>query len=311
VAVLSSDDLIPQIANMNTFMMAASALIFLPFWKVHAAVVTFLVPSKKKQPKPSFLNEELLEVPERAILASIDELRRAIDVCRVNYAFLAEVMLLGASASMLRQIKLNENVVNEIKAHMKSYFDQLAGRRLSRRQIMLMQEISRCMSDIERIGDHIDKISDISVRREKDESARFDEETLDSIFVLYRKTGEILGLARDSLYPEQREDHDYKAAVDGLLKAREEYSAASQAAKELLGDEVSEHRIAQIAALFYREYLATFDRIVKHTDSIAISRQAPDFVIKDRKLDHAAKPAPAVDIPEPVVIKDYLKHYRA
>jgi len=309
VAVFSSNDLIHQIANMNTFMMAAGALIFLPLWKVHAAVVTYIIPSKAKQPKPSFLNSELLDTPERAILAGIDELRRAIDVCRVNYGLLAEVILLGATPAMLRQIKLNEDVVNEIKANMKSYFDQLASRRLSRRQIMLMQEISRCMSDIERIGDHIDKISDISVRREKDEAARFDEETLNSIFELYRKTGDILGLARDSLYPEQREDHDYKVAVEGLLEARRDYSAASQAAKELLGDEVSEHRIAQIAALFYREYLATFDRIVKHTGSIAISRQDPDFVIKDRKLDKAAKPAPNIEIPVPVDIEDYLQNH--
>jgi len=305
--LVSSDDLIHQIANTHTLVMVCGALVFLPFWKVYAIVVRFLTPSKMKAPKPSCLDMLLLDTPERAVLAGIDELRRAIDVCRVNYDLLAEVILLGASPAMLRQIKLNENVVNEIKANMKDYFDQLANRKLSRRQIMLMQEISRCMSDIERIGDHIDKISDISVRREKDLTARFDEETLNSIFDLYRKVNIILGLARDSLYPEQREDRDYHVAVVKLLEARENYKYASRKAKELLGDEVTEHRIAQIAALFYREYLATFDRIIKHTQSIAISRQDPDFVIKDRKLDKASKPVPELDIPEPVIIKDYLQ----
>ncbi len=220
---------------------------------------------------------------------------------------MAVIILLGDTPAMLRQIKLNEAVVNEIKANMKDYFDQLANRKLSRRQIMLMQEISRCMSDIERIGDHIDKISDISVRRGKDLTARFDEETLNSIFDLYSKVGSILGLARDSLYPEQREDRDYHVAVAKLLEAREDYKYASRKAKELLCDEVTEHRIAQIAALFYREYLATFDRIIKHTQSIAISRQDPDFMIKDKKLNKAAKPVPDLDIPKPVAIKDYLQ----
>jgi len=305
--LFSSDDLIRQIANTHTVVMVCGALIFLPLWKVHAVVVRFLTPSKMKPAKPSCLDTALLDRPERAILAGIDELRRAIDVCRVNYDLLAEIILLCGTSAMLRQIKLNETVINEIKANMKDYFGQLTNYKLSRRQIMLMQEISRCMSDIERIGDHIDKISDVSIRRKKYITARFDEETLNSIFDLYRKVNNILGLARDSLYPNQREDRDYHAAVVNLLEAREEYKYASRKAKELLGDEVSERRIVQIAALFYRDYLATFDRIVKHTQSIAISRQDPDFVIKERKLDKAAKPVPELDIPKPVVIKYYLQ----
>lgn len=309
VALFSSHDLIHQTANMNTFMMASSALLFLPFSKLYAKLVRLLTPSKMKQPKPSFLHEELLDKPERAIAAAVDELRRAIDVCLVNHHLLAEVMLLGANPRMLRQIKRNEEVVNEIKANLKLYFSRLTKNRLSRRQIMLMQEILRCMSDIERIGDHIDKIADISVRRERYTAARFDEETLNTIFVLYRKTGDILALTRGSLYPIASDRHDYRGAVAKLDAAREDYEKASRDARGLLGDEVSDHRITQIAALFFREYLAAFDRIVKHTSAIAIARQDPDFVIKDGKLDHPAKPAPKIELPAPVDIEEYLRNH--
>jgi phosphate:Na+ symporter len=309
VSVVSSHDLIHQTANMNTFMMTCSALLFLPFTKLYARLVRFLTPSRMKQPKPSFLREELLDRPERAIAAAIDELRRAIDVCLVNHHLLAEVMLLGATQSMLRQIKRNEDVVNEIKANLKLYFSRLTRHKLSRRQIMLMQEILRCMSDIERIGDHIDKIADISVRREKYLAARFDEETLNKIFSLYRKTGDILALTRGALYSDNTDAHDYKVAVAKLATVRADYEVASHGARGLLGDEVSEHRITQIAALFFREYLAAFDRIVKHTAAIAIARQRPDFVIKDGKLDRAASPAPDIALPAPVDIETYLRNH--
>ena len=302
----SAQGLIHQIANINTIMVLGSALTMLPFWRGLAALVCNLSPSREKPPQPSFLATDLLDTPERAIMASIDELRRAMDICRFNYDMVAEVILLGAPPAELRRIKLNEKVINEIKAHLKSYFDQLAKRELSRRQLMLMQEVLRCMSDIERIGDHIDKLSDISMRRGREDFARFDEDTLNTIFVLYRKVGHILQLTRESLYPALNREHDYRRAVTELLEARDDYRSASQQAKALLGDEVSDHRISQIAALFYREYIATFDRIVRHTASIAISRQAPHFRIKDRKLDKSAPPAPDFKVPPPVDIEEYL-----
>ncbi len=299
----SSDDLIHQIANLHTLVMTAGALLVLPFWKLHAMLVRFLTPSRKKPPTPSHLDPKLLKMPERAILATIDELRRAVGICRKTYGLLARIILLRTKPATLRQIKLNEDVINEIKFHMKAYLSQLTHRQLSRRQVMLIQEVSRCMSDIERIGDHLDKISDTSVRREKETVARFDEDTMRSLFSLYRKTANILRLVRDSLRPDQQ---DFQQAAKVLLDARDDYVRASQAAKDDLGDEVAEHRIAPIAALFYRDYLASFDRIVKHARAIALAQQKPDFRIKQKKLLRAEKRATTPELPAPIDRDDFL-----
>ena len=61
-----------------------------------------------------------------------------------------------------------------------------------------------------------------------------------------------------------------------------------------------------IAALFYRNYLASFDRILRHARAIALSQQKPDFRIKARKLDRAAAAAEEVDLPSRVDSKDFL-----
>ncbi len=300
----SSTDLIRQTANMNTLVMVAAALVILPFWKVHARVVRFLTPSRKKPPAPSHLRPELLATPERAIQATIDELRRAVDICRDTYKLLARVILLKTRPATLRRIKLNEEAVNEVKVHMQAYLSQLSYRHLSRRQLMLAQEISRCMSDIERIGDHLDKISDISVRRSKAPAALFDEDTLVSLFKLYGKTATILRLVSRSLKPGET---SFQESARVLLAARDAYARASEAAKGQLSDEVAERSISPIAALFYREYLASFDRIVKHARAIALAQQKPDFRIKQRKLDLAADLEDAGTVPKRVDPNDFLQ----
>ncbi len=300
----TSDDLIRQTANMNTLVMTAAALVVLPFWKLHAVVVRWVTPSRKQPPTPSYLKPELLHTPERSIQAAIDELRRAIDICRNTYALLAQVILLKGRPTTLRQIKLNEKAVNEIKVHVKAYLSQLSARQLSRRQLMLMQEVSRCMSDIERIGDHLDKISDTSVRRRKEPAALFPERTLTRLFDLYSKTASILGLVSDSL---QHGQTDFQEAARVLLDRRDNYARSSESAKQLLGEEVAERAITPIAALFFRDYLASFDRIVKHARAIALAQQKPDFRIKRRKLDRAVDLQENDDIPPRVHSKDFLQ----
>ncbi len=124
-----------------------------------------------------------------------------------------------------------------------------------------------------------------------------------SLFSLYRKTANILRLVRDSLRPDQQ---DFQQAAKVLLDARDDYVRASQAAKDDLGDEVAEHRIAPIAALFYRDYLASFDRIVKHARAIALAQQKPDFRIKQKKLLRAEKRATTPELPAPIDRDDFL-----
>lgn len=300
----SSTDLIRQTANMNTLVMTGAALVVLPLWKVHAIVVRLLTPSRKKSSPPSHIKPALIPTPERAIQAAIDELRRAVDICRDTYGCLAQVILMNSKPATLRHIKLNEEAVNEIKVHMKAYLSQLSHRHLSRRQLMLAQEVDRCMSDIERIGDHLDKISDISVRRTREPAALIEEETLTSLFGLYGKTARILELVSNSLKHDQT---NFQEAARVLLFERDSYARTSEAAKAHLGDKVANHSITPIAALFYRSYLASFDRIVKHARAIALAQQKPDFRIKHRKLNRTVDLETSRRVPPPIDPDDFLQ----
>ena len=294
-----SDDLTRQTANINTLFKLVGALVFLPFWKLHARLVTLLVRSKEPPPVPSFLASHLVRTPENAVQAAIRELRRATGICTQSYALLAPLMLLRVDRASIRRLKSNEDVLNRIKQHMKDYLLQVARRKLSRRQIIVMEDIDRCMSSLERIGDHIDRIGDISLRHVRVPASLVSEAQVEALFGLYQQVGRILSDVEASL---DIEASDAKSVVDRLLKERQHYAEQRGSAQDAHAEEVSGHAVTPQAALFYREYLSNLDRIVRHAESIALRERNPDFRIKRKKLDrHVEKGqrAPAHDVVAP------------
>ena len=61
-----------------------------------------------------------------------------------------------------------------------------------------------------------------------------------------------------------------------------------------------------MAGIFFSEYLAAIDRIVRHARNIALSEQQPQFWIKRSKLDKHMDLAPEPAIPPLVDPKDFL-----
>ena len=82
-------------------------------------------------------------------------------------------------AKRARLIKVNEQSVNAIKAAMRNYLGKLTHHYLSKRQAILIGHIDRCMSDLERVGDHIDNLSNIARRQRSISTARFSPEVIE------------------------------------------------------------------------------------------------------------------------------------
>jgi phosphate:Na+ symporter len=198
----------------------------------------------------------------------------------------------------VQTIKLNENVVDEIKKAMKSYLARLAERALSRRQAILVQTINRCMADVERIGDHIDEVCDISIRRKRAPLARFNRETLAVLMDLHEGAAKVLHLVIESLNPESA---DFQAMAQAILQARDEYTEKSINAKAFFTEKIANHEYPPIAGVYFSEYVAAFDRIVKHSKSIALAEKQPFFWIKRKKLEQMVTEAPHY---QPVTLSD-------
>ncbi len=305
---MSPDNVLRQSANLHTTVMVIAAFAMLPFSTPYAKLIARLFRSRKPEPEPSHLDDKLLEYPEQAICASIRELQRVAKICAKSLRLSGQTILFSQTPQDIHAIKLNEQVVNDVKLAMKEYLASLTHRYLSKRQAILIQHVDRCMSDIERIGDHIETICNLSLRRQKVPEAIVDKESFDTAFRLFENTLRIFKLVIDSLDPDRENTQEI---AQQILQARDDYMQASLTTRAMFTDKVARRAITPIAGIFFSEYIAALDRIVKHSKSIALAEKQPQFWIKRTKLGKHVDMAPEPAIQELVDPKDYLARLQA
>ena len=303
VLTRTSADVVRQSANLHSLVMVVAAGLFLPLSTPYARLILRLFRSRKPEPEPSYLDDKLLEYPEQAICASIRELQRVARTCAKSLRLTGQAILFAHTPADIHEIKLNERVVNDIKIAMKEYLSNLTRRYLSKRQAILIQHIDRCMNDLERIGDHIETICDLSLRRQKVPEAVVDKDSFDALFRLYEKALHVFKLVIESLDPDKE---SIQELAQRILQARDDYMQSSLDTRSMFTDKVSTRSITPIAGIFFSEYIAALDRIVRHARNIALAEKEPQFWIKRSKLGKHAEFNPEPE-PQPLVDpRDFL-----
>src|SRR5690606_22907855 len=235
-------------------------------------------------PTTTYLDPGHLPAPERAIVATLRELGRAVGVCRESYNLVRE-SLIAESRKNEKRVRLNEGIINEIKEAVKDYLAVLTRRYLSRRQALMVQHLDRIIAHIERIGDHIESIQDIRLRQRKLPTGAFSHDTLRQLKDLTDEADKVLQAVDRSLAPETP---DFTQTAEEILAVRDRYDEGNHDAKRKLDEAVARHRIHPLSGLFFSEYASALDRIVKHCKMIALEQKQPHFRIKEHKLERIA-----------------------
>lgn len=299
----SSPSLVRQAANLHTTLMIVGSLLLLPFIPAFVWLVRRIVRSSETVPAASHLDPLLLKMPEQALAASIRELQRTLMLATSSMRRDARLFF-GVDKAELRLIQQNEKAINEIKLSMKNYLRQLARSYLSRRQVILMQLINRCMTDIERIGDHIDEISQISVARSSfGVEALVDAGSFEKLFSTYLQAYQLVARLTGCLVTGNGE---HEALVDELFGALDDYSTQSEATRNDFAKKVAAHQVSPLSAFFFSEYLRALDRITYHIRNIALCEKEEDFNIKSSKWQLTATTTEARPIIKPVDPQTYL-----
>ena len=239
-------------------------------------------------PDSRFLDDALLDKPEQAIYQSLRELQRVARLCQTSFRLNAQIMFRMDGRKLLA-VRHTEDAVDEIQRAMRRYLAGLTGRYLSRRQSILLQHLNRCMIDIERIGDHNDNLADLAENRHRAKNAYFPAEAQDLLFGLFEAADQVLKLVIQSLDPENK---DFQAMARTILQARDTYAERSLNAKSVFADRIVAHAYPSLVGIFLSDYVAEFDRIVRHAKMIALAESQPWFWIKRQKLDRVAPEMP-------------------
>lgn len=302
VVAITSRDLTHQTANLHTLVMVLASAIVLPFSRQYVRLVRRMVPSRRPPPEPTYLDEELIPYPEKAICAVLHELQRVMKVCLRSFA-LCSKLFFRVDRRSVQMIEANESIVNEVKILLREYLNRVAGRRLSQRQSLLLQHLARCADDVERIGDHVKSVAAVLVAQKRRPQAAFDRRCVDVLFETYRQAMTICRLVVQSLDPGRA---DFQEMARRILEERNLYVKASLAAKEFVTERLVNHEITPLAGVYFSALVAEMDRIVRHAKAIALAEQQPQFWIKREKLERRAEEAPPYTPPPLVRPDDFL-----
>jgi phosphate:Na+ symporter len=280
----TTDDLIRQTANLHTAIMAVAALLVLPVAPSFAKLIRRMTPFSKRPEPSSFLERKWLDRPEKALDASIRELRRMTGLCDANLTH-ARSLMQKPSRRLLKVARENERAVNEIKRAQLRYLTDITRHVLSRRQGILLQYLQSCADDVERIGDHVARLCEVSVRRRREDGVHFPNDLYGELLGLQEKAQAVLRRVIESLDPDA---DDFEDRGRNVLKAHEAYQSQSEDLKSAFMSRMESKDLPPLSGVRFQSYLSAFDRIVRHARNIARTEQSPDFWIKKKKLNRLA-----------------------
>lgn len=297
-------DLVHQTANANMIRMLFTGLLLLPLVGLYGKLIVRLSPSKEEVAEGSYLDESLLSRPEEAISACIRELKRVAGICEKNM-ILSAALFRSLDRKTLLKITNNENAINEIKIAMEGFENRMTDFELSKRQSLMLQYLNRCMSNLERIGDHLDRMREITVARLSGRPVLFDEVLLAEWFVLYGAGLKVMRLLYKSLDPDLKR---FQQNAQLILDARSSYLKQSLAFRSAYHQKIVSKGdgLSPAAGIYLTKYVDALDRIVTHAKTIAMLQGQPAFLIKRKKLKRTAGAARTFSQPEWVDVSEYL-----
>lgn len=292
-------DLMRQVANTHTIVQTVNSLIVLPLTPLFTKLVIRLTPSDEQPPEQSHLDEDLLITPERAIAGAMRETRRMAAITRR--------MLVQAMAGLLKRttqpftaVLKEEAAVDTLKRSVNAYLFQIATRKLSTRQSILLQHLMATAAELERIGDHIETV----VKTTQDKVSAgvwFDEESMRLLVEQYQRVDKLLRLTILSLDPDLRAFRQISAR---MLQERTDFVQWNRALRARYRQRIVDKLERPLNGIYYEQYLRCFERIVRHTKVIAQVEQRGTFKVKPQKFARTtsmdSRPNGPIDRPLPV-----------
>ncbi|HEY5648187.1 MAG TPA: Na/Pi cotransporter family protein [Nitrospiria bacterium] len=155
----TSGGIIRQIANAHTFFNLGIALVFLPFTEPFARMVRWLIPDRKtfeERSRPKYLDPRVLDTPALALGQATREVLRMSDVVRDMYRDTAQVFA-HDNRELLDQIERHDDWVDTYNREIKLYITKLSAQALTEDQSAREVALLATSSDLETIGDIIDR----------------------------------------------------------------------------------------------------------------------------------------------------------
>jgi len=195
---LTASDLARQIANAHTIFNVGLALLFLPFTGVFARLTQKLVAEKAEEAEgkfgPKYLNPAMLTEPSLALAQAVREALRMAEVVQ-DMLGLSLDALLGQSRELIEMVENMDDRVDLLDRAIRFYLTQLSSQKMTPEEARRQMGILHLVSNLEAIGDVIDKNLMELAKKKLDKQGEFSAAGREDIKALHAKVLENLELA--------------------------------------------------------------------------------------------------------------------
>lgn len=256
-----------QVAMFHLFFNVVATVIFFPFTNLMVKASEKIMPEKKKpvdenEPHLYFLEERLLRTPPVAVAQLKNEIENMAEIAKSNFDKCMDAVMVGKVSDVIDEIAKNEKCLNFLNREITKYLVKLSQVDLSEDDKNLISTSYHTVSDIERIGDYAENISEYAEKMEADKLT-FSPKAISEI--------QTLKATITNLYDEVMKT--YKEVTLDYIDKVNEYEESVDRQKEEMG----EHHIERMnkgectpeVGAIYLSLSSNAERVADHMTNIA------------------------------------------
>ena len=276
-----------RIALLHTFFNVVTTIILLPFMNLLVKLVSKMVPEKHKDEKTDephlyYLEERLLRTPPVAVAQMKNEVINMAEIAKTNFDVCVDAVMRAKVSDVIEDVQRNENTLNFLNREMAKYLVKLSQVDLSEEDKQLIGTTYHTISDIERIGDYAENISEYAEKLENDGVA-FSEGAIKEIGTLKDTINNLYNFVMKT----------YKEATIDYIADVNYYEESVDKLKE----EMSEHHIERMnngtctpeVGALYLSLASNAERVADHMTNIAFAVKS--YAKKNEKKEKEVKEA--------------------
>lgn len=256
-----------QVAMFHLFFNVVATVIFFPFTNLMVKASEKIMPEKKKpvdenEPHLYFLEERLLRTPPVAVAQLKNEIENMAEIAKSNFDKCMDAVMVGKVSDVIDEIAKNEKCLNFLNREITKYLVKLSQVDLSEDDKILISTSYHTVSDIERIGDYAENISEYAEKMEADKLT-FSPKAISEI--------QTLKATITNLYDEVMKT--YKEVTLDYIDRVNEYEESVDRQKEEMG----EHHIERMnkgectpeVGAIYLSLSSNAERVADHMTNVA------------------------------------------
>lgn len=258
-----------QIAIFHMFFNVTTTLILMGFIKYIVKLACILVPEKKSAKQESsqdVLDERLLKTPAIAVGQARREILRMGNLAFTNYKRSLDMLLSGKSDGK-EQFEETERQINDMNKHITQFLIKLSSQEISETDEKKVSSFYHVTSDMERIGDYAENITEYAERLMVT-NAKFSDHAVEEIMSMDMHLTELYKNVELAFA-----DHDLRY----MSKIEEEEEATDAMCKTMQQSHIrrtDEGRCTPEAGAVFLQLAVNMERIGDHMYNVANSIKA-------------------------------------